>query len=113
VSVAYLTALENKTAKWGKDCEKAKQDLLALEPEAKKFMDAMTEFMTWGRSLSPACGKRVSELGEQTTAAKDIEKRTPGLEAKIKPVLERCKEHPGFQDAAAKGLRVMHKKSAP
>jgi hypothetical protein len=113
VSLAYLSALEGKTRRWGKDCERPKQDLLVLEPEAAKFMAAMQEFMTWGRTLSPACAKRVAELGDQRPESRDIEARTPALEAKITPILERCKDHPGFQEAAAKGLRVMHKKKAP
>jgi hypothetical protein len=114
VSLAYLTALEAKTRRWGKDCERPKQDLIALEPEATKFMGAMQEFMTWGRTLDPACAKRVAELGDQRPEARDIEARTPGLEAKITPILERCAKHPGFAEAAAKGLRVMHKaKPAP
>jgi hypothetical protein len=114
VSLAYLAALEAKTRRWGKDCERVKQDLIALEPEATKFMGAMQEFMTWGRTLDPECAKRVAELGDQRPEARDIEARTPGLEAKITPILERCAKHPGFTDAAAKGLRVMHKaKPAP
>jgi hypothetical protein len=112
-SLAYLSALEAKTKKWTKDCERAKQDLLALEPAATKFMDSMQAFMTWGRALSPECGQRVAALGDQRPEARDIEQRTPGLEAKITPILERCRDHPGFQEAAAKGLRVMHKKKQP
>ncbi len=110
VSLAYLAALEAKTKKWGKDCEQAKQDLLALEPDATKFIDAMTEFMAWGRALSPACAQRVQQLGDQRPEASDIEVRTPALEAKVKPMLEKCENHPGFKEAAAKGLRVMHRK---
>jgi hypothetical protein len=109
-SLAYLDALEHATASWKRNCEAARKDLLALEPQASAFMAAMQQFMTWGRTLSPACGKRVGELGEQTPAARDIEKRTPGIEAKVKPILERCKDHPGFQDAAAKGLRLLRRK---
>lgn len=109
-SLAYLTALEHTTARWRQDCEAARKDLLALEPEATKFMTAMQQFMTWAQTLSPACGKRVGELGEQTAGARDIEKRTPGIEAKVKPMLERCKDHPGFQEAAAKGLRLLRRK---
>ncbi len=109
-SLAYLTALEHTTARWKQDCEAARKDLLALEPEATKFMTAMQQFMTWAQTLSPACGKRVGELGEQTAGARDIEKRTPGIEAKVKPMLERCKDHPGFHEAAAKGLRLLRRK---
>lgn len=109
-SLAYLTALERKTASWKRDCEAAKQDLLALEPQATSFMAAMQAFVAWAQGLSPACAKRVTELGDQTPAARDIERRTPGIEAKVKPMLERCADHPGFRDAAAKGLRVLRRK---
>ncbi len=109
-SLAYLTALEHQTASWKQDCEVARKDLLALEPQASAFMASMQQFMTWAQTLSPACGKRVGELGEQTAGARDIEKRTPGIEAKVKPMLERCKDRPGFQEAAAKGLRLLRRK---
>ncbi len=112
VSLAYLTALEAKTKSWGAVCEKARKDLLALEPEASKFMDSMQAFITWGRALSPACAQRVQELGDQRPEAKDIEGRTPAIEAKVKPILEKCEKHPGFVEAAAKGLRVMHRKKS-
>jgi hypothetical protein len=113
ISLAYLDALEKKTAKWGKDCEQAKKDLIALEPDATKFMGAMRDFVSWAQTLGPKCAARVQELGDKMAAARDIEMRTPGLEAKIKPILEKCKDHPGFNEAAAKGLRVMHRKKAP
>jgi hypothetical protein len=113
-SLTYLGALEAKARGWSKDCERVRKDLLALEPDAAKFMASMQDFMTWGRALDPACGKRVAELGDQRPETRDIEARTPPLEAKITPILERCQKHPGFADAAAKGLRVMQrKKPAP
>jgi hypothetical protein len=102
VSMAYLGALETKAKRWGKDCERAKRDLLALEPDAMKFMDSMQEFMTWGRGLSASCGKRVAQLGDRRQETREIEERTPGIEAKVTPILERCKDHPGFAEAAAK-----------
>lgn len=111
VSLEYLDALEKRTAAWKQDCEAAKKDLLALEPEALRFMEAMLEFRGWAQSLSDTCRQRVSELGETSKAAIDIENRTPAIETKIKPILERCQAHPGFQDAATKGLRVMRRKS--
>jgi len=110
VSMAYLSALEKKSAKWGKDCEAAKRDLLALEPDAQKFMDAMLAFRAWGESLSDTCRARVAEVGDKLPIAAEIEKRTPALEAKVKPILEKCENHPGFKEAAAKGLRVLRKK---
>jgi hypothetical protein len=109
-SMAYLAQLEAKTAAWKTDCEVAKKDFLALEPAATKFMDAMMGFKTWGEQLSDKCRARVAELGDKAPLAADIEKRTKPLEAKVTPMLERCKDHPGFADAAAKGLRVMHRK---
>lgn len=110
-SAAYLSALERRTARWKKDCEAAKQDLLALEADATKFMDAMLAFKAWGETLSPACRKRVEELGEQSPVTADLEKRTPTIEARVKPMLESCTSHPGFEEAAAKGLRVLRKKA--
>jgi hypothetical protein len=110
VSMAYLAAIEAKAKRWGKDCERAKKDLLALEPEATALMESMQEFITWGRALSPSCAKRVEQIGDRRSEARDIEARTPALEAKVTPILERCAKHPGFVEAAAKGLRVMQKK---
>jgi hypothetical protein len=109
-SLAYLGELEKRTATWTKDCEAAKKDLLALEPQATKFMDAMMQFISWGRALPPECGRRIAELGEKTPAAKAIEARTPGIEAKVKPILEACQSKPGFTEAAQKGLRLMRSK---
>jgi len=113
VSLAYLSALETKSAKWSKDCERARKDLIALEPDAQKFMDAMLAFKAWGGSLSDECRVRVAELGDKLPIAAEIEKRTPALEAKVKPILEKCENHPGFKEAAAKGLRVLRKKRSP
>jgi len=113
VSMAYLAALEKKTAKWGKDCEQAKKDLVALEPDATKFMASMKDFVAWAQTLAPNCAARVQELGDKMTVASEIEKRTPALETKVKPILEKCQNHPGFTEAAAKGLRVMHRKRVP
>ena len=118
VSLTYLDALEKKAAKWtidaksATDCERAKKDLLALEPQATKFMAAMTDFVSWAQTLGP-CAARVQAIGDTMPEAAAIEKRTPGLELKIKPILEKCNTHPGFTEAAAKGLRVMHRKKAP
>ena len=109
-SMAYLTQLEKKTSAWKTDCEVARKDFLALEPDATAFMDAMMAFKTWGEQLSDKCRARVAELGDKAPQAAEIEKRTGPLEAKVTPMLERCKNHPGFADAAAKGLRVMHRK---
>ncbi len=111
-SVAYLSALEKRTARWTLDCEAARKDLLALEPDAEAFMAAMRTFVEWGRTLPSACGKRVGEIGDQLPATHDVEARTPALEAKVKPVLEHCTDHPGFQDAAAKGLRLLRRKKS-
>jgi len=113
VSLAYLASLENKIAKWGRDCEQAKNDLLALEPEATRFMHAMTDFASWGRALSPSCQARLHAIGEQMPEARDIEKPRPLLDAKLKSILETCGTHPGFKEAAAKGLRLMRRKDAP
>ena len=112
-SSTYLAALERRTARWKKDCEAAKQDLIALEPDATQFMTSMMEFKTWGETLSAACRQRVEQLGEQSPVTQDLERRTPALEGKVAPMLERCKDHPGFQEAAGKGLRVMRKKKQP
>jgi len=40
----------------------------------------------------------------------DIQKRFGSLEGQITEVLKRCESHPGFQDAVARGLRVMTKR---
>jgi hypothetical protein len=109
-SAAYLAALDKRTARWKKDCEAARRDLLALEPDATKFVSSMIEFATWGKSLSAACRTRVEQLGEQSSITADLEKRTPVIEQRVRPMLERCKDHPGFADAAAKGLRLLRKK---
>ena len=85
----------------------------ALEPDATKFMETMRAFKTWGESLSATCRARVVEIGEKLPIGAELDKRTPAVEAKVKPILEKCENHPGFKDAAARGLRVLRKKRAP
>jgi hypothetical protein len=109
-SSTYLAALEKRTARWKKDCDAAKQDLLALEPDATAFVSSMMAFKSWGETLSASCRARVEQLGEQNAKTAELEKRTPAIEERVAPMLERCKAHPGFAEAAAKGLRVLRKK---
>ena len=106
----YFDALRDHTATWSSDCEKVRLDLLSLEAEADKFVASMQETMTWGRSLSPECRTHVEQLGEANPIAAELEQRTPALEAKVKPVLEACKDFPGFTEAGRKGLRLLKKK---
>ncbi len=106
----YFDALREHTATWSSDCEKVRLDLLSLEGEADRFVVSMQEMMTWGRSLSPECRTHVEQLGEANPIAAELEQRTPSLEAKVKPVLEACKDHPGFTEAGRKGLRLLKKK---
>lgn len=106
----YFDALRDHAASWSSDCEKVRLDLLSLEAEADRFVAAMQETMTWGQSLSPECRAHVQQLGEANPIAAELEQRTPALEAKVKPVLEACKDHSGFTEASRKGLRLLKKK---
>jgi hypothetical protein len=106
----YFDALRDHTASWSSDCDKVRLDLLSIEAEADKFVASMQQTMAWGRSLSPECRTHVEQLGEANPIAAELEQRTPALEAKVKPVLEACKDFPGFTEAARKGLRLLKKK---
>jgi hypothetical protein len=107
---AYVDALEKRTASWKLDCEAAGADLRALEPAVEALANAMTRFNAWGEQLTAACVQRAAELGEGHPGMKELENHGPGLDARIKPVLEHCNDHPGFQEAVAKGLRAYKKK---
>ena len=109
-SARYLGALEKRTARWKTACEPARKDLVALEPDAKRFVTAMKAFVARGKSLGPACRKRLVELGEKRPLTAELEKRTAALKARVDPQLASCKDHPGFADALAKGLQVMKRK---
>lgn len=110
-SKRYFLALQTHAATWSGDCEAVRNDLLTLEAEGELFFAAMTSMKTWGKSLSGQCRDRIEVLGEAHPITAELESHSPALEARVKPVLEKCNEHPGFRDAARKGLRMMKKKS--
>jgi hypothetical protein len=109
-SKRYFDALQTHSATWSTDCEAVRVDLLTLESEGDLFMQAMTSMKTWGKTLSAECRARIETLGEANPITEQLESRSPALEARVKPVLERCNDHPGFRDAAKKALRLMKKK---
>jgi hypothetical protein len=109
-SKRYFDALREHSATWSSDCEKVRLDLLSLEAEGDRFVAMMQDMKQWGQSLSAGCREHVQTLGEQNPIAIELEQRSPSLEAKVKPVLEACKDHPGFTEAGRKGLRLLKKK---
>ena len=109
-SVRYLGALEKRTARWKTACEAARKDLVALEPDAKRFVTAMKAFVTRSKQMPPECRKRLVELGEKRPLAQALDNRTAALKTRVDPQLDGCKDHPGFTDAVTKGLRVMKRK---
>lgn len=109
-SKRYFLALQTHAATWSGDCEAVRKDLETLAAEGDLFVAAMTSMKTWGRSLSGQCRDRIEVLGEAHPITAELESHSPALEARVKPVLEKCNEHPGFRDAARKGLRLMKKK---
>lgn len=109
-SKRYFVALQTHAATWSADCETVRTDLLTLEAEGTRFVDAMTSMKTWGRSLAGQCRERIETLGEAHPITAELEAHSPALEARVKAVLEKCNDHPGFRDAARKGLRLMKKK---
>lgn len=106
----YIAALEKRTASWALDCEAASADLRALEPEVDTLLKAMRRFTTWGVEAGEICVDRAAAFVAGHPMWKDIEKRGPGLDAKVQPLLERCNDHPGFLEAVSKGLRSYKKK---
>jgi hypothetical protein len=104
----YFDEMVKRVPAWT-DCEVARKDLLALEPLATSYLAQVTEIQQWGESHSEACRTRFQQIGESKFAEHDIEKRFGSLEGQLTEVLQRCENHPGFQDAAAHGLRVMMK----
>jgi hypothetical protein len=111
-SKRYFLALRTHAETWSTDCEAVRADLLTLEPDGDLFTQAMMSMKAWGQTLSAACRARVETLGEANPMTTELESHTPALEARVKPVLEKCNDHPGFRDAARKGLRLLKKKSS-
>jgi hypothetical protein len=109
-SERYFTELDKKSAAWKEDCEVARRDLVSLEDKAKKFYDTMLAYKQWAFKLEPACRERAAEMGEAHPTSVALNKRSPAVEQKVGPMIERCQAHPGFRDAMTKGLRVMRKK---
>ena len=108
----YFGEIEKRIPTW-QDCAVATKDFTALEPMANGYMAEVVKVKDWGESLGPACKQRVKEAGPVHPEGKKIEERFSPLEDKIKEVLRRCEQHPGFKEAVAKGLRFMKKKKAP
>ena len=109
-ATTYQDALLRRTARWKRDCDAAMQDLTVLAPETSRLADANVAFRTWSDTLAPACRARVEEIGKQSPVTAVLETRTAIVEARMKSMLESCKELPGFKDAAAKGLGVLRDK---
>jgi hypothetical protein len=105
----YFGEMAQHTPAWT-DCEVARKDLLALEPLATSYVAQVTELQQWGQSHGEACKTRFQELVESKAAERGLEKRFGSLEGQVTEVLKRCESHPGFQDAVARGLRVMKKR---
>lgn len=106
----YVAALEKRAASWTLDCEAASADLRALEPEVDTALKEIRRFSTWGVEAGEICVDRAAAFVDGHPKWKDLEQRGPGLDAKVKPILERCDDHPGFQEAVSKGLRSYKKK---
>jgi hypothetical protein len=112
-SKRYFVALQTHAATWSGDCEAVRMDLLTLESEAELFMQSVSAMRAWGKTVSAECRSRLEVLGEAHPISDELEAQSPTLEARVKPVLEKCNEHPGFKDAAKKGLRLLKKKKSP
>jgi len=93
------------------DCEVARKDFVGLEPEANRFVDQVTKTKAFLGTLSPECRDRLERDAESNGKAQQMQERFGHLQGDIKAVLERCKDHPGFQDAVARGLKVPTKKT--
>lgn len=108
-SQAYFETLAASAASWSADCEKVRGYLVALEPAGDAFVKAMTETSSWARTLSPPCRARLDVLAAANPVTNKLEQQTPAVEAKVMPILEACKDHPGFRDAMKRGLRLLRK----
>ena len=108
----YFTELEKRSAAWKEDCEVARKDLVSLEDKAKKFYETMIAYKAWAAKLEVTCRERAAEIGEAHPTSVALSKRSPAVEQRVGPMLERCQAHPGFRDAMTKGLRVMRKKKS-
>jgi hypothetical protein len=111
-SKRYFLSLQTHAASWSTDCEAIRTDLLALESDGDLFMQAMMSMKSWRQTLSAACRTRVEVLGEANPITEELVSHSPALEARVKPVLDKCNDHPGFREAARKGLRLLKKKSS-
>jgi len=106
----YFGEMAKLAPRWS-DCAVATADLLALEPAAHEFEATVTAVKGWASSVSASCRERTAARGEANTAASAFQEKYAALEQPVTSALERCKDHPGFQDAASRGLRVMKKKT--
>ena len=109
----YFGELEKHVATWSDDCEAIRKDLVTLEPAGSAFFVEVMRSRVWSHDLAPECRARVQQYTLSRTEAGELATRAEPLEAKVKPVLERCKDAPGFRDAAEKALKFMRKKKAP
>ena len=105
----YFGEIERRLPAW-QDCAAATQGFTELEPMANAYMAEVVKVKDWSASIDAACKERVKQHGETTAEAKQVAARFDPLEDKVKAVLQRCEDHPGFKEAVAKGLRVMKKK---
>lgn len=108
-SQAYFERLAASASRWSADCETVRGYLVELEPAGDAFVKAMTATSTWAKTLSPACRGRLDVLAAANPVTSELEQRTPAVEAKVMPILEACKDHPGFRDAMKRGLRLLRK----
>ena len=105
----YFGEIEKRIGGWS-DCEVARKDLEALEPYAKGYEALVTEQHDWMAAQGRDCLQRLSQIGDARAKANGMAQRfTPMLE-KLKEVVARCKDHPGFVDAQKKGLRLLKKR---
>ena len=111
-SKRYFDVMNRHAAGWQAGaCEAVRVDLLGMEADADRFMTDMMAAVTWAKALPPDCRARLERVGDAHPIAKELEAKTPELQQRVEPILEACRDHPGFQEAAGKGLRLMKKKA--
>lgn len=92
-------------------CAVVTKKLKTLEPHANRFVEAITASMSSMQALSTSCQEQAKEMGEAMTTR--MQKEFPdaeNIDVQMRILVERCKQHPGFEQAASKGLKMMRRK---
>lgn len=102
----YSEHLDHASAGWS-DCELARIGFLALEDEARATIAVMEAHAVWVRSHGDRCAERSFARAQTHPRAAKQETLATALGEHLYPLIRRCTQHPGFEDAWHRGLAFM------